>query len=397
VRLRDRGGYSSLSRRRKRGGGGAFWTTLFLIAALVAGGYLLVQTRLGNGIQLGRNVRTPTPAPQATPTRSVNDFVRLADEATARGDYRAAIDYLDKAARRRPNDPDLHRQAARLLVFIGQPAEAEKRARKALEIEPNHLPSRAVLCMAMEWQKRIAEAVTECQAVVEADPAYATGHAYLAEALADQGNFEAARAAAQTAVDLEPDNPDALRNLGYAYDVFGQYDTALYHYQRALERNPNMPHVLTAIGRIFYVTGQTSNAIKTLDRVVAMDPQNADAYFQMAAVYQFIGEFDKASEALDKVIEFDPTRIKGWTRRGEVKFQKRNFFGAVEDYSQAITLSQTISESLTGIDYQNYGFALQWIQECDKAIEMWNKALELEPENEVIRGNVDVGLRRCGR
>lgn len=396
MRLRNRK-YSGFSSRRRRSFSGLVWAALFAIAALIAGGYLLVQTRLGNGIQLGRNLTTPTPSLTVTPTRGVDDFIRLAEEATTRGDYRAAVDNYERAGRRRPNDPDLLRRAARLLVFLGQPDKAEQRARKALEIDPNHLPSRAVLCMAIEWQKRIAEAVAECQAVVAADPNYATGQAYLAEALADSGDFNAARAAAQTAVDLEPDNVDALRNLGYVYDVFGQYDTARFHYERALQRSPNLPHVLNAIGRIYYVTGQSANAIKTFQRVIEMDPQNAEAYYQMGTVYQIIGEFGQARKALDSAVELDPLRLKAWTRRGEVNFQQRNYFGSVEDYTQAITVSQQISQSLTATDYINFGFALQWIQECDRAVVMWQKAIELAPDREDVKENIPVGLKRCGK
>ena len=382
---------------RRRSNSGCVWSVLLVIAALVVGGYLLVQTRLGYGIQLGRNVRTPTPAPTATPTRSVDDFIRAAEEATARGNYRAAVEAYDRASRRRPNDPDLHRRAARLLVFIGQPEKAAQRVRKALEIDPNHLPSRAVLCMALDWQKRIAEAVAECQAVVAADPNYATGYAYLAEALADSGDFNAALAAAQTAVDLEPDNADALRNLGYVYDVFGRYDIARYHYERALERSPKMPHVLSAIGRIYYVTGQTANAIKTFQLIIEMDPQHAEAYQQLGMVYRFIGERQKAREALDRAIELEPTRVRALTERALLNFQVRNYFGSVEDYTRALTITQQLGTSLGAIDYLYYGFAYRWIQECDKAREMWAKSLELAPNDPEIKANVEAGLAACSR
>ena len=398
MRLKNRklGGYSNASRRRNSSGGW-IWTGLFVMAALLAGGYFVVQGRLGNGIQLGRNVRTPTVELTVTPTRGVNDFIVIADSAEARGDYRAAIDALDKASRRRPNDVDLYRRAARLMVFIGQADKAEQRVRKGLEIDPNHLPSRAVLCMAMEWQKRLKEAIDECTSVTVADPKLAIGYAYLSEAQADNGNFDAALSTAQTAVDLDPANPDALRNLGYVYDVFGKYDQAMYHYGRALEKAPNMPHVMNAIGRVYMLQGNADSAIKTFQRVIGMDVGNDEAYYQLGGAYQFQGEFDKARNALTKAVELNPTRLKAWTKRAEVNFAKRNFFGSAEDYAQAVTLTQQISGSLTAIDYLNYGFALQWIQECDKATEMWAKSLALAPGDDYVTGNVEFGLKRCGR
>ena len=383
--------------RRRRNGSGLFWTVLFVMAAVVAGGYLLLQQRLGNGIQFGRNVRTPTPQITVTPTRSVNDFLQQAQDAEQRGDYRAAIDFLDKASRRRPSDADLLRRAARLLVFIGQPEKAEQRARKALEIDPNHLPSKAVLCLAVDWQKRATEAVELCNAVVAVNPKYALGHAYLAEALADDGDFASAKSAAETAIDLDPQSADALRALGYAFDAFGRYDDALYHYQRALERDPNMPHVMNAIGRIYLIQGNAENAIKTFQRVVDMDPGNDEAYFQLGGAYQFIGEFGKARVALDKAVELNPMRLKAWTRRGEILFAQRGYFDAIDDYRQAITISQQLSLSLTAYDYLNLGFALQITQNCDQAIPFFNRVLELAPNDENLAESVRVGFKRCGQ
>ena len=388
---------SGTFKRRRRSNGALFWMGLFVVAGLVAGGYLLVQQRLGNGIQFGRNVRTPTPQIIATPTRSVDDFLMQAQDAEQRGDYRAAVDFLDKASRRRPNDADLLRRAARLLVFIGQPEKAEQRARKALEIDPNHLAAKAVLCLAIDWQKRAKEAVDLCNAVVAANPKYADGFAYLAEAQADDGDFASAKSSAETAVDLEPQNADAMRALGYAYDAFGRYDDALYHYQRALERDPNMPHVMNAIGRIYLIQGNSDSAIKTFQRVIEMDPGNDEAYFQLGGAYQFIGEFGKARVVLDKAIELNPMRLKAWTRRGEILFAQRGYFEAVDDYRQAITISQQISQPLTAYDYLNLGFALQITQNCDQAIPYFNKVLELAPNDENLAESVRVGFKRCGQ
>jgi tetratricopeptide (TPR) repeat protein len=367
------------------------------VAAGVAGGYLLVQQRLGNGIQIGRNVRTPTPQVVATPTLSVNDFLQQAQDAEQRGDYRAAIDFLDKASRRRPNDADLHRRAARLLVFTNQPEKAEQRARKGLEIDPNHLPSKAVLCLAVDWLKRDQEAIELCNQVVAADPKYSTGFAYLAEAQADSGDFASAKSSAETAIDLDPQNPDALRALGYAFDVFGRYDDALYHYQRSLERDPNQPHVMNAIGRIYLIQGNADNAIKTFQRVIEVDPGNDEAYFQVGGAYQFLGEFGKARVALDKAVELNPLRLRAWTRRGEILFAQRGYFDAIDDYMQAITISQQLSQTLTPFDYLNLGFALQITQNCDQAIPYFNKVLELAPDDANLQESVGVGYRRCGR
>ncbi|MDW8292582.1 MAG: tetratricopeptide repeat protein [Anaerolineae bacterium] len=383
--------------RRERSGLGCLSTLFLLGAALTVGGYVLVQVRLGNVPQLGRGMRTPTPVITPTPTLSLETFIQRAEEAEQQGDYRTAVEYYDRASRRRPNDPDLHRRAARLLVFLGQPQKAEQRARRALEIDPNHLPSKAVLCMALDWQKRVAEAIALCRSVVEADPNSARGHAYLAEALADAGDFEAARRAAQRAVELAPTDVDVLRNLGYVYEMFGRYDIALYHYRRALEQNPNLPHVLNAIGRIHFAQGRSADAVSTFRRVLTIDPQNAEAYYRLGVVYQTIGEFGQARTALDKAIELNPTFVRALAQRGSLNLQRNNFFGSVEDYERAIQAARLTGEKLSAIDYVNLGFAYRWTQRCDKAISAWDTASALAPSDETIQRFVRIGYQQCSR
>ena len=146
MRLRD----SRFNSRRSGGAGWLGWALAFIVAGLIAGGYLLVQVRLGNTPSLRNNNAPSTPTPEITPTRSLEDFVRLAEEAIARGEYRVAIDLYERASRRRPNDPELYRRAARLMVFIGQAPRAEQRVRRGLEIAPGNIPLRAVQCMAVE-------------------------------------------------------------------------------------------------------------------------------------------------------------------------------------------------------------------------------------------------------
>lgn len=384
--------------RRERSGFGCV-SVLFLLGAVLAlAGYVLVQVRLGNVPQFARTARSlPTLALTPTPTLSLETFLQRAEEAEQRGDYRTALEFYDRASRRRPNDVELHQRAARLLVFLGQPQKAEQRARRALEIDPSHFPSKAVLCMALDWQKRIAEAVAICRSVVETNPNYARGYAYLAEALADAGDFEAARQAAQTAVELAPNDVDVLRNLGYVYDVFGRYDLALYHYRRALEQNPNLPHVLNAIGRIHFVRGRSADAVSTFRRVLEIDPQNVEAHYRLGVVFQTLGEFGQARVALDKAIELDPTFVRALTQRGSLNFQTRNYFGSVEDYERAIQAAQLTGEKLTAIDYVNLGFAYRWIQQCDKAISAWDTASALAPNDETVQNYVRAGYLQCGR
>jgi len=383
------------SRKRRNRGNGIAWFALFLIGAILLGGYAVVQERLGRGVRLGS--ADTTPLPTVTPTRAVEDFVALAQQAYQQGDYRSAISFYEQAARRRPNDARLYAEPARLMVFLGQAPKAEQRARKALEIDPSSALARAVLCMALDWQGRVAEALAECRAAVEMDPNSSIARAYLSEALTDSGNFGSARDEAQRALALDPQNADAMRNLGYSYEIAGDYGQAIYYYEEALKLNPKMPHVLIAIGRAYTILGQPPKSVLYYKRVIEIDPQHAEAYDRMGGAYIAIGEYDLAREALNKAIELDPLRPSAFARRGLLNFQQRRYEGSVDDYVRAITTSQIVSATITAADYLYLGFAYQWTDRCDEAIQAWNQAIAQAPGDEGIAQNVAVGLRRCGR
>ncbi len=380
----------------RRGGSDLWLLILLVIGAAIIGAYLLVQRRLE--VAVGKPDLTRTPKVTLTPTRGVDDFIRDAQTAYKAGDLRTAIALLDQASRRRPRDLDLQIQAARLHIFIYQPAKAEQRIRKILQTYPDNAAARTVLCKAVEWQGRIDEAIAECEAVLAAKPNDPLAMSYLAEALIDKSSnpdIQQALDYAEKAVQALPDNEDVLRNLGYVHEMIRQYDTALDYYQRALNIAPNLPHVLISISRIYLSEGQYGQAAELLQRVIEVDPQNAEAWDRLGVTYQAQGEWDKALKAHEKATELAPTQLTAWTNLGAVHFQKGRYNLVIEDYTKAISISQTTNEPLKPWDYLNMAFAYQLMGDCDKAISTFDQVLALDASN--FAEQQQVLYKRCGR
>lgn len=369
---------------------------LFVIGALIIGGYLLVQRRLE--VAVGKPDKTRTPQVTLTPTRGIDDYIRDAQQAYLAGDLRQAINLYDQASRRRPRDLDLQVQAARLHIYIYQPAKAEQRLRKILQTNPNNLEARAVLCKAVEWQNRISEAIAECETVLAAKPDDPIAMAYLAEALIDQSvnpDIDRALTLGQKAVELLPQNEDTLRNLGYVNEMLRRYDTALDYYQRALAVNKNLPHVLISISRIYLSQGQATEAVVTLKSVLDVDDQNAEAWDRLGVTYQAQGQWDSALNAHEKATKLAPDMLRAWTNLGAAHFQKGRYILVIEDYNKAIAISQKTNESLKAWDYLNMAFAFQLIGDCDKALQTFAQVTALAP-NDFLEQQ-QVLSKRCGK
>jgi len=373
------------------------WLILFVIGAGMIGIFVVVQRRLGNGIFAPASAARSTPLPSVTPTASVTNFAETAQKAYLDGKYLDAIDLYEQALRRKPNDSVWTFQVARLQILTGQAAKAEQRVRRVLQNDANSSNLRAVLCMALDWQGHINDALQECQNAVSLDGNNPIAHAYASEAFTDSGNFVSARASAQRALDLDPNNIDALRNMGYAYEQAGRYNDAVYYYDQVLQQAPNLPHVLNAIGRTYGLMGQLNRAILYFKRVLEVDPKNAEAMDRLGGAYIGLGEFDLARLKLDESIKTDPNRYTAYTRRAQVNFVQRRYEGTVADITQAISITKQISATVTANDLIYLGFAQQNLNNCTSAIATFNNAINMAPGDSSILELATNGLRKCGK
>jgi tetratricopeptide (TPR) repeat protein len=70
----------------------------------------------------------------------------------------------------------------------------------------------------------------------------------------------------------------------------------------------------------------------------------------------------------------EPKNAKGYLDRGTASLDKNEYDKAIEDFNKAIELEHDAADA-----YFNRALAYAWKKECDKAIEDWTQALRLKP------------------
>lgn len=374
---------------------------MFVLGALLISGYSLVQWRLGNinvASLLGGPTRTPVAS--ATATRDPQTVVDEGDTIYRTGDFRKAIAVYEQALRRKPNDAPLIFKIARLQTFVGQPDKAEQRLLRALQLETvntNIALLRAGLCMSLDWQSRVADAIKECNTALELDKNNASASAYLAEALADNGEFRPARAAAQRALDLAPRDPDALRNMGYTYELQGRYPEAISYYGEAIDAVGGLPHVYLAIGRSYYAQGLLDKAILYYQKALEKDPAYVEVYERLGTAYNTLREPQPADAIVwfKKGIALDPKRYTLYTGRARSNFLRKDYEGSIVDFTTAISVSAQVGKTISPLDYIYLGFANEQTNQCSAAITAWDTAVTISKKDPDILDQVQVGYKRC--
>ena len=148
---------------------------------------------------------------------------------------------------RNPNSHILYDNWARAISSLGRHQDAIEAYSKALEIRPNHYPSRAGLGAALVESRRYSEAIGQLSEAARLAPRSHTVRGNLAVALAAMGRTDEAISELRTAVELKPSFADGHFNLARLLAGQGQGNEAVAHFQIAAALRPTDTEIQRAL------------------------------------------------------------------------------------------------------------------------------------------------------
>jgi len=180
-------------------------------------------------------------------------------------------------------------------------------------------------------------------------------------------------------------------------------------------------------GRIFALMDETSKARRFLEKVTELSPQNVEAFALLSSVYTKDRNYQSAISAFKKVIELDESRYQAHYGLGLVYLKTRNIKEAVTameraiklkpDYKEAhyylgnayeelkdFTKAADVYETFVSLNpespwtgYLRLGLSRMELNEFDKAIAAFQKALEEKPQDIKINYNLAQAYQKAGQ
>ena len=247
----------------------------------------------------------------------------------------------------RPGNVDAERLARRALELQPELAEANaslglvlhsrwewagatSALRAAMRLNPSYASARQWYSGVLLGQGRLEESLREMQTAQRLDPLAPIMMANTANRLNALGDFPAAVAEANKALELDPQFREAYANLALAYEGMKRYEDAGAIYQKvaSLPGRPFFVLVDASLARMMIRSGKSAEARKKLAMILA-DPQNARHWGEIAAVYGELGERDSAIQWLEKGFDEYQGPASYWLRtpmfdalRDDVRFQR---------------------------------------------------------------------------
>jgi tetratricopeptide (TPR) repeat protein len=136
-------------------------------------------------------------------------------------------------------------------------------ALKALEIDETLGEAHAALATIItDYYWDWPEAERRFRRAIELNPSYATARHWFSFYLGDMGRFDEAITEARRARELDPLSPVVDANVGLAYSRAGRYDEAIAHLERTLAMNPRFGYAHLCLGLAYLQNGTVQQAIR---------------------------------------------------------------------------------------------------------------------------------------
>ena len=126
-------------------------------------------------------------------------------------------------------------------------------------------------------------------------------------------------------------------------------------------------------------------------KVVSLSTTNKEVLLTLADSCYGINDFKKSIELFDRIVLLDSTMGEIYYKRGYCKAQTFDYKGSSKDFHKAFLLNYRADESLF-----NLGCNSAAIGNDTLALEYFSNAYELNPNNNIAKGERDRIRRRLG-
>jgi tetratricopeptide (TPR) repeat protein len=207
----------------------------------------------------------------------------------------------------------------------------------------------------------------------------------------DPLDAEKAVAAAQKAATLNPVLPEVHLALGSVYNATGKSAEAVGELKKALALAPNSDEAYRRLGDAYRDGGQKPEAIAAYQSAVNANPYYWSNHNTLGGAYFDFGDNEKALQEFQKVSQLAPENPIGYQNTGAVYSRLGKWDESITAYQQSLNIQPDATT------YSDVGTADFFLKRYDDSIKMFEKAVELSPQDEQLMGNLADAYRAAGR
>lgn len=259
-----------------------------------------------------------------------------------------------------------------------------------IEQHPHEVAIHDLYCSYLIAISDYAGAAEQMSYALDVDPSVEDRWRTLMGLYIQQRDFAAAAKAGETALKYHPESPMINLVLGTVYSQMKEYDKALGALDRSLAltdpyNQEELSSVYSTIGDIHYAKGDTDEAFDYYNKAIEANPQNMLALNNCAYYLAVEGrDLDRAEHMSALTLKDQPDNATSLDTYAWIMFKKKDYVQAMVYIDKALENTEEPSCEL----FHHAGDIYFMNAEPEAALDFWEKALELEPENELLQKKV---------
>lgn len=268
----------------------------------------------------------------------------------------------------------------------------------------------------------LAGAATRYRAILAGDPHDAVAWHHLALCLFQAGDLADASEAVEKSLKIQELSASALHLLALIRTAMGDDVAAADALERSLRINPNNAQGLNDLGNIHLQRGDPASAAALFLKATEQDPQVAISHYNLGVALQQSGQIDAAIQAFENAIVLKAEFAEAHCNLGLALVEVGRLDDGIVAYQRAIQIRPDFPEAYANLakplvdqrrmeeagealrraieqrpDFavavENYGAIKRLTGELTEALELFERALALNPSNAKLRID-QINLRR---
>lgn len=230
---------------------------------------------------------------------SVRALLQIADLRSSRGDLAGAAEPLRRAIAIAPNSEQVLAAYARTAMAARAPGQALLALEPLARMNPTVPEYSYLLGVAWIQLGDSASALPPLERARALQPRRALTLAALGIALNQQKRYAEAKELLEQALRLSKDDAEILAALGEAELGLGDRAAAADHGRRALELMPRHPVALLVVAMVEMDAQQYAEARQALESAIAAAPDSAKAHYQLSLACARLGDRSCAAREIE--------------------------------------------------------------------------------------------------
>ncbi|GAA5801005.1 hypothetical protein EDC94DRAFT_616764 [Helicostylum pulchrum] len=276
---------------------------------------------------------------------------------------------------------------------------SENRAKEIMKTKKPRLPSPTFVNAYLDSFRPVVQDLAGIPDEETGDAYYAKAYRFIAEK-----KYEEALEACEKAAELgcsRAYQAYAMNLMGTFAFLKGNTAEALDYFNKAIEADPKYVQSYIKRSSIYMERGDVETTFKQFEDAVAINPSDPDIYYHRGQVNYISGNYDAAAKDYTESIKLDDSFVYAHIQLGVVQYK----LGSIS--SSMSTFNNTLKKFADSTDVHNYyGELLVDQQKLPEAIDMFGKAMTLDPKNPLpyinkamlmyqVLGNTEEAIQLC--